>query len=388
MDEHKDAPPVSLTLEMDSPEAEAVQLVPSATGISTLLQTKLPDDSNLSAEEKSAISEFAKKIDITNMNHILQYGGAAQTKISRFSETALSQVRTKDMDEVGGMISNLVMELKSFSPEEPKKKGIMSWFQKTGNQVTAMTTRYDTVERNVNKICDVLEDHKIILMKDIAVLDEMFDMNLNYFKELSMYILAGREKLEQIVTQEIPALQEKATQTGTPEDAQAANHLVDMCNRFDKKLHDLELTRTISLQMGPQIRLVQSNDSIMVEKIQSSLVNTIPLWKNQMVLALGLAHTQRAIEAQREVTNTTNELLKKNAEALKMGTVEAARESERGIVDIDTLVQTNESLISTLDEVMQIQQEGRAQRRAAEVELMKIEENIKGKLLELKNSGK
>lgn len=352
--------------------------------ITSLLKAERPDDSCLSDKEKAEIGEFSKKIDLSKTADILQYGLPAQTKVSQFSESALTSIRTKDMGEVGGMITDLVGELKGFSPNQPHKKGLLGFLKRAGDEIAQLQTRYSSVEKNVDRICNVLEDHKMTLLKDITMLDQMYELNVNYFKELTMYIIAGRDKLNEVITKELPLLQEKAKQSNKTEDAQAANYLAEMCNRFDKKLYDLDLTRTISLQMGPQIRLVQSNDSMMADKIQSSLVNTIPLWKNQMVLALSLAHSKEAIKAQREVTDTTNELLRKNAEILKTSTVETARESERGIVDIETLVQTNESLISTLDEVMNIYQDGRAKRRAAEEQLKRIEGELKNKLLEIK----
>ena len=352
--------------------------------ITSLLKAERPDDTCLSEKEKSEISEFSKKIDLAKSADILQYGLPAQTKVSQFSESALSSIRTKDMGEVGGMITDLVGELRGFSPNQPRKKGLLGLLKRAGDEIRELQARYSSVEKNVDRICNVLEDHKMTLLKDITMLDQMYDLNVNYFKELTMYIIAGRDKLKEVITKELPLLHEKAQQSGKTEDAQAANYLAEMCNRFDKKLYDLDLTRTISLQMGPQIRLVQSNDSMMVDKIQSSLVNTIPLWKNQMVLALSLAHSKEAIKAQREVTDTTNELLRRNAEVLKTSTVETARESERGIVDIETLVETNESLISTLDEVMNIYQDGRAKRRAAEEQLKRLEGELKNKLLQIK----
>ncbi len=352
--------------------------------ITSILKAERPDDSSLSEKEKAEISEFSRKIDLSKTADILQYGLPAQTKVSQFSESALTGIRTKDMGEVGGMITDLIGELKGFSPNQPRKKGLLGLLQRAGNEIKELQARYSSVEKNVDRICSVLEDHKMTLLKDITMLDQMYELNVNYFKELTMYIIAGRDKLNEVITKDLPQLQEKAKQSGKTEDAQAANYLAEMCNRFDKKLYDLDLTRTISLQMGPQIRLVQSNDSMMADKIQSSLVNTIPLWKNQMVLALSLAHSKEAIKAQREVTDTTNELLRKNAELLKTSTVETARESERGIVDIETLVETNESLISTLDEVMNIYQDGRAKRRAAEEQLKRIEGELKNKLLQVK----
>jgi len=343
------------------------------------------ENSGLTEQEKTMVKEFAQKINISDSSLVLQYGNAAQKKIADFSENALANVRTKDMNEVGKMITDLVVELKGFSAED-EPKGFFGLFKRVEKQINHLKAQYDTAEKNVDKICDILEGHKITLIKDITMLDKMYEMNLAYYKELSMYILAGREKLAEVINQELPVLQEKAENSGKPEDAQAANYLADMCNRFDKKLHDLELTRTISIQMGPQIRLVQSTDSIMAEKIQTSLVNTIPLWKNQMVLALGMAHSKSAIQAQREVTDITNQLLRKNAEMLKTNTVEAARESERGIVDIETLKHTNQALIETLDEVMQIQHDGRVKRREAEKELVRIEDELKNKLLSVRDA--
>ena len=349
---------------------------------------EIPEDlseNNLTPEEKKMVEDFAKTIDVTNSNVILTYGAAAQQKIAGFSESALKSVRTKDMGEIGEMVSNLVTELRAFSPEEESKGGFFSLFKKPANKIAAMKSKYDKAETSVDKICAQLEAHQIQLMKDVAMLDQMYQVNLNYFKELSMYILAGKRKLEEVRTKELPPVVEKAQKTGLPEDAQAANDMAALCNRFEKKLHDLELTRMVSIQMAPQIRLIQSNDTVMTEKIQSTLVNTIPLWKSQMVLSLGLVHSQQAMEAQREVTNMTNELLKKNAEMLKTGTVETAKESERGVVDIETLKQTNETLISTLDEVLRIQDEGRQKRREAESELARIEGELKQKLLTVRS---
>ncbi len=368
---------LTLAPELEVPVVEVEPAKPVQAGVSAPIN-------NLTETEKAMVHEFAQKIDITNTHQILQYGNSAQKKISDFSENALSNVRTKDMDEVGKMLTNLVTELRGFSPEV-EQKGFMGLFKKTGNQIETMKAKYGTVESNINKICDSLESHQMVLIKDIALLDKMYEKNLTYFKELTMYILAGREKLGEIMNVELPKLQSQAKESGRPEDAQTANYLADMANRFDKKLYDLDLTRTISVQMGPQIRLVQSTNSILVEKIQTSLMNTIPLWKNQMVLTLGLEHSKDAIKAQREVTNITNELLRKNADMLKTNTIEAAKESERGIVDIETLRHTNQSLISTLDEVLKIQAEGRQKRREAEGELQRIEGELKAKLLELRD---
>lgn len=337
----------------------------------------------LTPEEKKMVADFAAKIDLRSSNAILQYGAGAQKKIADFSESALENVKTKDLGEVGDMLAGVVMELKSFDEEE-EEKGIFGFFKKGGNKLANMKAKYDKAEVNVNRICDALEGHQIQLMKDIAMLDKMYELNTTYFKELSMYIAAGKKKLQDVATTELPELEAKAARSGLPEDAQAVNDLNALCNRFEKKIHDLELTRTISLQMAPQIRLVQSNDTVMSEKIQSTLVNTIPLWKSQMVLAIGVENSSRAAKAQREVTDMTNELLRKNAEKLKLATVETAKESERGIVDIETLKATNESLISTLDEVMKIQQEGKEKRRTAEAELNRIENELKQKLLEIR----
>lgn len=328
------------------------------------------------------VDDFANSIDLQNSTVILQYGAGAQKKIADFSETALANVRSKDLGEIGELLSGVVYELKKFDEEE--EKGFLGIFKKGGNKIASMKSKYDKAEVNINKICDVLEDHQRQLWKDSAMLDKMYDLNKNYFKELSMYILAGKKKLERARAQELPVLMEKAKLSGLPEDAQEVNDFVAMCDRFEKKIHDLELTRMVSIQMAPQIRLVQSNDTLMSEKIQSTLVNTIPLWKSQMVLALGINHSTQAAQAQREVTDMTNELLKKNAAVLKMATVETAKEAERSIVDIDTLKQTNESLISTLDEVLRIQTEGREKRKEAEIELRRIEGDLRNRLLQVR----
>ena len=347
------------------------------------LEKPVLDESTLTPEEQKMINDFAEKIDFSKSNLILQYGVGAQKKIADFSESALNNVKTKDLGEIGEMLSSVVMELKSFDSEEDEK-GFLGFFKKTSNKLTAIKSKYDKAEVNVNKICQVLEIHQIQLMKDIAMLDKMYDLNKTYFKELSMYIFAGKKKLAKVQAEELPVLINKSSASGLPEDAQAVNDLVAICNRFEKKIHDLELTRMISIQMAPQIRLVQGNDTMMAEKIQSTIVNTIPLWKSQMVLALGVTHSGQAAKAQREVTDMTNELLKKNAETLKMATIETAKESERGIVDIETLRITNESLISTLDEVMRIQTEGHQKRKEAEIELNRIEGELKTKLLEMR----
>ncbi len=346
-------------------------------------QKEIFDESYLTEEEKKMINEFVDKIDINNTNSILQYGVGAQKKIADFSETALNNVKTKDLGEVGEMLTNVVCELKSFESVE-EKKGFLGLFKKSAEKITQMKAKYEKVEGNINKICSALENHQIQLLKDIAMLDKMYEINKVYFKELSMYILAGKKKLSKLEKEELPKLAERARISGFPEDAQATNDFVALCNRFDKKIHDLELTRMISLQMAPQIRLVQNNDSLMSEKIQSTLVNTIPLWKSQIILALGVAHSNNAAKVQNEVTNMTNELLRKNAETLKMSTIETAKESERGIVDIETLKNTNESLISTLDEVLRIQSEGREKRKEAEAELQEIEEKLKNRLLQMR----
>lgn len=340
------------------------------------------EDSMLSEAEKKMVDDFSKQIDLNNSAAILQYGAGVQKKMADFSESALENIRTKDLGEVGDMLSSVVMELKNFDAEE-EEKGLFGFFRKSTNKMSVMKAKYDKAEVNVNRICKALEGHQVQLMKDVAVLDKMYELNKTYFKELSMYILAGKKKLAHVRTSELPELTRKAQESGLPEDAQAVRDLDSLCNRFEKKLHDLELTRQISLQTAPQIRLVQGNDTMMVEKIQSTVVNTIPLWKSQMVLAMGVAHSTQAAKAQREVTDMTNELLKKNAQTLKMATVETAKESERGIVDIETLKMTNESLISTLDEVMRIQQEGHQKRMEAEVEMQKIEGELKRKLLQI-----
>lgn len=342
------------------------------------------DMSQLSEKEQQAVMEFSEKIDITDTNAILQYGAAAQKHISDFSGSTLNSVRTKDMGEVGDMLSDLVVELKGFNYGEEEKKGIFGFKKKVENKIASMKAEYDKAEVNVNKIADLLQGHQVTLLKDVAMLDKMYDLNQGYFKELTMYILAGKQKLEKAKAEVLPALQAKAAETGLPEDAQAANDYANMINRFEKKIYDLELTRTISIQMAPQIRLLQNNDTLMIEKIQTSLVNTIPLWKNQMVLSLGMHHSQQAMTAQREVTDVTNKLLTENARKLKQGSIDVARESERGIVEIETLQKTNEMLIETLEEVRTIQQEGSVRRKEAEAELGRIEGELKKKLLEFK----
>ena len=339
------------------------------------------DDSVLTEEERRMVDSFAQQIDLTNSALVLQYGAGTQKKMADFSESALENVRSKDLGEVGDLLSGVVTELKSFDEEE--EKGFLGFFKKASNKIESMKAKYAKAEENVNEIVKALEKHQVQLMKDTALLDKMYELNLTYFKELSMYILAGKKKLAEVRGTQLAQLTQKAQMSGLPEDAQAARDLESMCLRFEKKIHDLELTRMISIQTAPQIRLVQNNDTQMVEKIQSTIVNTIPLWKSQMVLALGVEHSAQAAEAQRQVTDMTNELLKKNAEKLKMATVETAKASERGIVDMETLKATNESLISTLDEVMNIQREGREKRAAAETELRNMETELKNKLLQM-----
>jgi uncharacterized protein YaaN involved in tellurite resistance len=387
-----------LTLESTETAAAAAQAVPELTldGASAAPTPAAPapeaakpqvvpvemDEKLLTDQEKAAVEEFSKKIDLTDSNLILQYGAAAQKNVAGFSENALSSVRTKDLGEVGKSLSELVVELKGFGEGE-EKKGLAGFFKKSGNRLESMKAQYSKVETNVDQIARELEQHQVTLMKDVAMFDQMYELNLKYYKELTMYILAGKKKLRCGPVGELEELRKKAEASGAQEDAQRYNDMVQMCERFEKKLHDLELTRMISVQMGPQTRLLQNNDTLMVEKIQSSLVNTIPLWKSQMVLALGLEHSRQATAAQSEVTNMTNELLKKNADLLKMGTVATAKEAERSIVDIETLQHTNEQLISTLDEVLSIQRDGAAKRKAAEVELGRIEGELKQKLMEL-----
>ena len=374
------------TLDFGSFDAPQEKEVPAETKEAEVIpapQNEM-DDSMLSEEQKQMVSEFVEKIDLRNSNAILQYGAGTQKKMADFSEKALENVRTKDMGEIGNMLTDLVGELKNFDVEE-EEKGFGAFFKKRANKLTELKAKYDKTEVNVNKITAALESHQIQLIKDAQMLDRMYEMNLNYFKELSMYILAGKKKLQAARETELTALREKAAASGLPEDAQAAKDYEGLIDRFEKKLHDLELTRTIALQTAPQIRLVQGSNTVMAEKIQSTIVNTIPLWKSQMVIALGVEHSTQAAEAQRAVSDMTNELLKKNADRLKTATIEAAKESERGIVDIETLRHTNESLISTLDEVMKIQTEGRAKRVAAEGELQNMENELKAKLLEIRS---
>ncbi len=367
------------------PAAPSTPAAPEAAPEKAAAEPVAMDDRLLSEEEKQAVEAFAKKIDITDSNQVLQYGAAAQKNVAGFSENALSNVRSKDLGEVGQALSELVVELKQFGQGEEEKKGIFGFFKKSANKLEAMKAQYSKVETNVDRIVRQLEQHQVTLLKDIAMFDQMYELNLKYYKELTMYILAGKKKLEDVRGRELPELKKQAETSGAQEDAQKYNDMVQMCERFEKKLHDLELTRMVSIQMGPQTRLLQNNDTLMVEKIQSSLVNTIPLWKSQMVLALGLEHARQATAAQSAVTDMTNELLKKNADLLKTGTVAAAKEAERSVIDIETLQHTNEQLISTLDEVLTIQREGAAKRKAAEAELGRIEGELKQKLMELHN---
>ena len=369
------AVPPTLTLTPDAPEMPQQE--------EKKIEPVEMDDKLLTEEEKKAVEEFSHKIDIRDTNQVLQYGAAAQKSVASFSENALNNVRGKDMGEIGEDLSRLVVELKGFGEDE-EKKGLKGLFKKAGNKLETMKAQYGKVEANVDKIAQNLENHQITLLKDVAMFDQMYELNLKYYKELTMYILAGKKRLAEVRSTELEELRKKAEQTGLAEDAQAYNDLVNLCNRFEKKLHDLELTRMVSVQMGPQTRLLQNNDTLMIEKIQSSLVNTIPLWKSQMVLALGMEHSRQATAAQNAVTEMTNELLKKNADTLKMGTIATAKEGERSIVDIETLQHTNQQLIATLDEVLAIQQEGAAKRREAEAELGKIEGELKQKLLELR----
>lgn len=390
-DEIKETQQPEIVLGFDDPAPKAPELVletssePAANLAAPQKVEGLEERMNLSPAEQKQVDDFAEKINIHDTSVIMQYGSSAQKKMVTFSESALSSVRSKDLGEVGGMLTGLVTQLKSFSVEETENSGFFgNLFKKTSNKITSMQVKYDSAEKNVNSIVSALEEHQITLLKDIAMLDEMYDQNVLYFKELSMYILAGKKKLAEVRQTEVAELRAKAEKSGLPEDAQAVNDLVNLCDRFEKKLYDLELTRTISIQMAPQIRLIQNNDTLMSEKIQSTLVNTIPLWKSQMVLSLGVSHAQQAAEAQRQVTDMTNELLRKNSETLKTASIATAKEAERGIVEIETLQATNQNLIETLDEVMKIQNDGRQKRAEAEVELGRIEGQLKDKLLELR----
>ena len=375
-------------LTLDPTGAAAAQAAPEApqapqTAAQDLPETDL-DEAKLSEAERKAVEDFAQKIDITDSNVVLQYGAAAQKNVSDFSESTLEKIRTKDLGEIGDTLAGLVRELQALDAGEEKKRGLAGLFQKKKDQLAAMKANYAKVETNVDKIAESLEKHQIALMKDVATLDQMFELNARYQKELTMYILAGKRRLAQVRAGELAELEQKAKTTGSQEDAQAYNDLVNLCTRFEKKVHDLELTRMIAIQMGPQTRLLQNNDTVMIEKIQSSLVNTIPLWKSQMVLALGLEHARQATVAQNAVTEMTNELLRKNADMLKMGTVETAKEAERSVVDLETLRHTNQQLVESLDEVMRIQNEGAQKRKQAEQELTAIEGELKKKLLELR----
>ncbi|MCI7803285.1 MAG: toxic anion resistance protein [Floccifex porci] len=346
-------------------------------------QNSYSEEDILTEEQKKQVDEFVKQIDLTQSNVVLQYGSAAQRKIANFSDNTLQSVKTKDLGETGEMLSDLIVELKGFDAIETEQKGIAAFFKKQSNKASALKSKYDAAEKNVDRIVHSLEDHQIQLMKDIELLDQLYEKNMTNFKELTMYILAGKKKLKEVRENELPVLIEKAQRSGLAEDSQKANDLAGLCERFEKKIYDLELTRNVALQMGPQIRLVQNNDTLMTEKIQSTIVNTIPLWKSQMVIALGLHHSQQAIKAQQAVDEMTNSLLRKNADTLKQATIEVARESEKGIVDIETLKHTNSQLISTLDEVVKIQDEGRQKRQEAEMELARIEAELKNKLLEI-----
>ena len=371
-----------LTLDPNGQTAAAVEEAPEEKEEEVVAQ-KL-DISSLSPAEQAAVRNFSEKIDVMNTEQVMHYGSNAQKNISEFSGAALGTVRTKDLGEVGGMLGDLVVELKGLNFDAEQKKGLKGLFKKSGQSIAELKASYDKAEVNVDKIVESLEKHEITLMKDISLMDKMYEKNQEYMKELTMYILAGKLKIEQLRNVELPKLQEHARETGLPEDAQAANDFSNMIGRFEKKIHDLELTRTISVQMAPQIRMIQNNDSLMAEKIRSSIMNTIPLWKSQMVLALSQYHSDQAMQAQREVTNVTNELLQKNAEALHQGSVNIAKEAERGIVDIETLKKTNIELIQTLDEVRQIQDEGRAKRMQAEAELAQIEGELEAKLLSMR----
>ena len=373
--------PAAPSLSFGEPEAAAVQAAPAPAAV----QEKEPEEAILSPEELKMVDAFAKQIDVTNTQAVMTYGVGTQKKMADFSEKTLESVKTKDLGEVGGMITSLVTELKNFDVEE-EEKGIFGFFKKGSNRMQEMKTKYSKVETNVDTITKELEKHQVTLMKDIQLLDKMYELNLNYYKELSMYILAGKKKLKEVREGELAELQAKAQRSGLPEDAQAAKDFAEMCDRFEKKLHDLMLTRTVAMQTGPQIRMIQASDQMMAEKIQSTIVNTIPLWKNQMVIAIGIEHSTQAARAEREVNDMTNALLRKNAEKLKMATVESARESERGVVDIETLKHTNEMLISTMDEVLSIQTEGKQKRAEAEKDLAAIEAQLREKLLQASRS--
>ena len=374
----------SLTLDPEGQTAAAVQEAPKEEEKQEEVVAQKLDLSSLSPAEQAAVRAFSDKIDVLNTEQVMHYGSNAQKNISDFSGAALGTVRTKDLGQVGDMLGDLVVELKGLNFEPEQKKGLMGLFKKSTQNIAELKASYDKAEVNVDKIVESLEKHEITLMKDISLMDKMYEKNQEYLKELTMYILAGKLKIEQLRNEELPKYKAKAAETGLPEDAQAANDFSNMIGRFEKKIHDLELTRTISIQMSPQIRMIQNNDSLMAEKIRSSIMNTIPLWKSQMVLALSQYHSDQAMKAQREVTDVTNQLLQKNAEALHQGSVNIAKEAERGIVDIETLKKTNIELIQTLDEVRQIQDEGRAKRQQAEAELAQIEGELKAKLLSMR----
>ncbi len=364
--------------------AAAEEAIQEAETIARQVEADAEQKQQFSEEEQQMIREFSKQIDVTDSNLVFSYGAAAQQNISQFSDSALKNVKTKDLDEIGDQIANLVTELRGFEVDEEESRGFFGFFKKQRSDVETLKAKYDDAEINVNKIVEALEGHQVQLLKDIAMLDRLYEQNLKYFKELSMYIAAGKLRLEEFRANEIKAAYDKAAASGLPEDAQAAKDLSDKADRFEKKIYDLELTRNISIQMAPQIRMIQSSNQLMAEKIQTSIVNTIPLWKSQMVMAMGIAHTQKAMEAQRSVTDLTNELLRKNAEKLHMASVGSAREAERGIIDIETLKETNKMLISTMDEVLNIQQQGREKRRNAESELAAIENELRAKLLEIR----
>ena len=372
---------IKLTLGNEAPAAA------TQTAEEIMPEKKVPEPAQpvFTPEEQKTIDEFSKKIDVTDTNLVFQYGAGTQQKIAQFSDSALASVQTKDLGEVGDMMANLVAELKGFNADPDEKKGLFGFIRKNVDKMTLLKARYDEAEVNVNKIVSSLESHQVTLLKDIATLDQLYEMNLDYFKELSMYIAAGKKRLEEVRATDLAEATKRAEASGLAEDAQAAKDLADKCDRFEKKLYDLELTRNIAIQMGPQIRLIQNNDQVMAEKIQSTMVNTIPLWKSQMVIALGLHHAQEAMKAQRSVSDLTNDLLRSNAERLHTASVEVAKESERGIIDIETLTATNQRLIDTMDEVLAIQQDGREKRRAAEGELARIEGELRSKLLEINN---
>lgn len=378
-----DLPVPSLTLEPNLDESGAIELVEETTVETEQAPKAELDENALSPEEKAMVENFSQQIDLNDSNMIVQYGAGAQKKMADFSESALKSVRTQELGEVGALLTEVVGELKNFDAED--EKGIFGFFKRGVNKVQALRVKYDKAEKNVERVVKALKDNQMRLMKDNATLDKMYDMNIVYFKELTMYILAGKKKLAEVQNTELPALVEKAEETGRPEDAQAARDLEERIVRFERKLSDLELTRVIAMQTAPQIRMVQNNEIAMIEKIQTTLVNTIPLWKNQMVLSLGIANAADAVKAQNAVNKTTNELLRKNADMLQSSTTQIAEETERGIVDIETLQHTNETLIQTFDDVLRIQQEGRQKRAAAEVEIRRLEDELKSKLLEMQN---